>query len=502
MSGEDAVFTRRVAIGIGALFAIRLVMVLWQPLLFDEGYYWLLSRHLAAGYYDHPPMAMLLTRLGTLLGGDAEFGVRLFSIPLGVAATWAIWRAAAILFVEQRLAALAAFYFNLTLLPAGVFISMTSDAPLLAASAFLLFFLAKIAETGRGAWWLAVGVTVGLGLLAKYTMVFLGFGVALWLVVVPEMRRWLATPWPWLAGLIAAALFTPVIYWNAQHDWISLARQFGRAGVTDRFPRDFIFGHIAGQIGLATPFIFILGSMGIVAFLAGRGGTRPARALIGAMFWPLTIYFLWHSLHKLVLFHWTAPVFPAFAIAAAAGRGVAWSGFWARLAAVSRRFAIPVALVMMGAVYLQMLFFVLPLGRHDIFAQQISPGGGPIVSEIEALRARTGAVAVITTSYRVTGWLGFYLPSRAPVVQINERIRWVNAPNPDPELFRHPLLYVVDARRNEVELVRKLYLEVEELAHLQRVRHGYVLDSYLVYRVARPKGDPFDHSPMPDFTEY
>jgi 4-amino-4-deoxy-L-arabinose transferase-like glycosyltransferase len=501
MSSEDAVFVRRVAIGIGALFAVRAVMVVAVPLLYDESFFWMLSRHLAGGYYDHPPMVALLIRLGTLLAGDTELGVRLFSIPLGIGATWAIWRAAAILFKDARLAALAALYFNLALIPAGAFTVMMPDVSILAASAFLLFFLAKIVDTGRGAWWLGVGAIVGLGLLAKYSMFFLAFGVVLWLVVVPEMRRWLATPWPWLAGCVAAALFFPVVYWNAQHDWASLFKQFERTVVTDRFPRDFIFGHVAGQIAVATPFIFVLGAMGVVAFLAGRGGSRPARTLIGAMFWPATIYFLWHSLHKLVLFHWTAPVFPAFAIAAAAGHRMEWSGFWARLAAVARRYAMPVALGMMGVIYLQTLFYIIPLGRYDIFAQQVSPGRGPIVAEIDALRARTGAGAVITTNYRIAGWLGFYLPSRAPVVQINERIRWVNSPEPDPELFHRPLLYVAEGSRNEVDLVRGLYSEVEELARLERVHHGYVLETYVVYRVARPKGDPFDHGPMPEFTD-
>ena len=263
-ASENARFVRAVAIGILAIAALRLAFSLSLPLLYDEAYYWQLSKNLGFGYYDHPPLVMVLIRLGTLAAGDTEIGVRFASIFIALAATWAVWRAAAILFLDERLAALAALYFNLTIATMGAFSLMTSDGPVLAAAAFLLFFLAKVVETGKGAWWLAVGATVGLGMLAKYTMLFLGAGIGLWLLIVPELRRWLFSPWPWLGAFVAALLFAPVVYWNWQHDWASFLLQSGRGQwLAPRFPRDFIFGHVAGQIGFATPFIFALGMMGL-----------------------------------------------------------------------------------------------------------------------------------------------------------------------------------------------------------------------------------------------
>ena len=496
MIGEDSRFVRKVAIGILGLAASRLVFSISSPLLYDEAYYWLLSKNLDFGYYDHPPMVMFLIRLGTLVAGDTELGVRFCSVFVALAATWAIWRAAAILFGDARLAALAALYFNLTLATAGPFATMTSDGPVLAASAFLLFFLAKVIETGRGAWWLAVGATVGLGLLSKYTMLFLGAGIGLWLLIVPEMRRWLFSPWPWLGGFVAALLFAPAVYWNWQHDWASFLLQSGRGQwLAPRFPRDFIYGHVAGQIAFATPFIFALGMMGLAAFIGRRGKSRSAHVLIGVMFWPTTIYFLWESLNQRVLFHWTVPVFAAFAIAAATAHRMEWQGIWARVATVSRRLAIPVALAMMFAIGLNALYFLVPLGRGDIFAQQISPGRQQVVPEVEALRQRIGAATVITSDYRTTGWLAFYLPSRPPVIEITERIRWVNASEPSAALFAGPLLYVMDTRRDDTLIVRRLYAEVEEIARVSRREYGVELDTYIVYRVARPKGAPLDRGP-------
>ncbi len=496
MTGENTRFVRRVALGILALVALRLVFSLSLPLLYDEAYYWLLSKNLGLGYYDHPPMVMYLIRLGTLVAGDTVLGVRFGSVFVALAATWAIWRAAAILFRDERLAALAALYFNLTLATLGAFALMTSDGPLLAASAFLLFFLAKVIETGRGEWWLAVGATVGFGMLSKYTMLFLGAGIGLWLLIVPEMRRWLLSPWPWLGGLVAALLFAPVVLWNWQHDWASFVLQTGRGQwLAPRFPRNFIFGHVAGQIGFITPFIFVLGMMGLAAFIAGRGASRPVRALIGVMFWPATIYFLWLSLNQRVLFHWTMPVFAAFAVAAAAAHRMEWQGIWSRVAGISRKLAIPVALLTMGAMGLYAVHFLIPLGRRNFVAEQVSPGRQQVVPEVEALRRRIGAATVITTDYRTTGWLAFYLPSRPPVIDITERIRWVNAPEPDAASFSGPLLYVMETRRDDTPIVRRLYEEVEEIARLSRREQGVAMETYIVFRVARPKGDPLDRGP-------
>ena len=94
----------------------------------------------------------------------------------------------------------------------------TPDVPLIAAFAFLLFSLAKLQQTGKGAWWLAAGLALGLGLMSKYTMAFFGLGVVVWLALAPGMRKWFATPWPWVAAALALAIFSPMLIWNAGHD--------------------------------------------------------------------------------------------------------------------------------------------------------------------------------------------------------------------------------------------------------------------------------------------
>src|SRR5882724_159108 len=133
-----------------ALVVLRLVAAAFTPLTFDEAYYWMWSKSLAGGYYDHPPMVAFVIRLGTLIAGDTALGVRLVSVLLALPMSWAVYQAAAVLF-GQRVAATATILLNVTLMAAVGTMIVTPDAPLLVTSSFVLFFLAKVLETGRGA---------------------------------------------------------------------------------------------------------------------------------------------------------------------------------------------------------------------------------------------------------------------------------------------------------------------------------------------------------------
>src|SRR5258708_14151226 len=156
MIPNDVRLVRNTAVTILALVALRLAAAAWTPLTFDEAYYWMWSKHLAGGYYDHPPGVAAVIRLGTMIAGDTELGVRLGSILLALPMSWAVYRTAAILFGGVRVAATAAMLLNVTLMAAVGTLLATPDAPPPVASSFVLFCLAKVLATERGAWWLAV----------------------------------------------------------------------------------------------------------------------------------------------------------------------------------------------------------------------------------------------------------------------------------------------------------------------------------------------------------
>ena len=266
-----------VAATILALVAVRLVVAGLTPLSFDESLYWVWSKHIAGGYYDHPPVNPILIRLGTTLFGNTEFGVRVFSVLLALPASWAIWRSGAILFNDEKVGATAALYFNLTLVMAVGSILATPDNAVVIATAFLLLTLAKLHETGRGAWWLAVGLRSGSACCRNTPRSFSPSAFSSGCCWCREQRKWLLTPWPWLSGVIALAVFSPTLIWNAQHHWASVLYQFNRLVVHEWSLR--YFGEFFGtQIGLATPSVFILGVMGLVAHAARARAVRSARA--------------------------------------------------------------------------------------------------------------------------------------------------------------------------------------------------------------------------------
>jgi 4-amino-4-deoxy-L-arabinose transferase-like glycosyltransferase len=498
MSGHDARLVRNTSVAVLALVALRLVAAAWTPLTFDEAYYWMWSKHLAFGYYDHPPMVAYVIRAGTMIAGDTEFGVRLVSILLALPMSFAVYRTAAILFGGVRVAASAAILLNATLMAAVGTLIVTPDSPLLVAASFVLFFLAKVLRTGRGAWWLAVGAAVGCALLSKYTALFFGAGILIWLLAVPSQRHWLVTPWPYLGGLAALAIFTPVILWNADHQWVSFIKQMGRSRIEDFRPA-FIAELVPTQVAFATPLVFILGAMGLHALAWRSEGERPARVLIGAMFWTIVAYFFWHSLHARVEANWFAPVYPAFVVAAAvAAHRVPWQMREQRLADFCLHWAGPVGVLMFALLIVQANTGMLSGYRRDATVRSVGVGWRELASRIEAVRARLGATCVLAPDYGTTGWLAFYLPRGSCVVQPTQRIRWVNMPEPDPAQLAGPLLFVDEARPGGRPYLKAGFAHVEEAAELPRKRGPLIIETYALNLLSGPKGDVLDRSPPPE----
>jgi 4-amino-4-deoxy-L-arabinose transferase-like glycosyltransferase len=476
-----------------ALVAIRLVCAAAAPLSADEALYWIWSKHIAGGYLDHPLVNPVLIRIGTTLFGDTAFGVRVVGVLLALPASFAVWRAGRILFDDDRVGARAALYFNLTLALAVGSILATPDNPLLIATACLLLALAKLYQTGRGAWWLAVGLAFGVGLLSKYTMVFFAVSILVWLLLVARERKWLATQWPWLSAVIAIVVFSPTLIWNAQHHWASFLFHYHRRMTGHEWSPHYFADFFAAQVGMATPFVFVLGAMGLIGMWRGQGGTPSARVLVNAMVWPTVVYFTWHTLHDRVEGNWPEPIFVAFVIAAAvAVERIAWRGAWATLANISRWLAVPVALAIAAAIYVQALFGVVPLGPADPTAAKLGAGWRELGAQIDAIRTRVGAPVVLTTDYGHTGWLAFYLPSHPPVEQINGRLRYVSAPEPDRALFRGPVIYVCSVRCGDIPMLQQRFRTVELLETLPRSRRGVPIQEYQVYRLADPIGPPLD----------
>lgn len=494
---NDTRLVRLTALTVVGLVALRLAIAAWLPLTFDEAYYWQWSKHLAGGYYDHPPMVAVVIWLGTLVAGDTELGVRLVSVLLGLPMSWAVFRAAQLLFGGVRIACTATLLLNATLIAAAGTTIVTPDAPLLVASSFVLYALAQVLASGRGVWWLAVGAAVGAALLSKYTALFFGPIIVIWLLWVPKLRRWLTSPWPYLGGLLALALFAPVLWWNAEHDWVSFAKQLGRARI-ESFRPAYIAELIPTQFAFATPLVFILGVLGLYALARRDVGATGSRVLISATVGTIVVYFAWHALHARVEANWLSPIYPAFAIAGAvAATAVPWGARMQRLVRFCANWAVPGGVLLLALAAVQANTGVLTGFRRDASVRTVGVGFAQMAAEIEAVRVRVGASCVLADDYGNTGWLAFYLPKGTCVAQRNQRLRWVNAPEPSAEQLAGKLLLVGEDQAAALPSVQASFARIERVGVVQRKRGPLLIEEVELDLLDGAKGDVFDRAPPP-----
>jgi 4-amino-4-deoxy-L-arabinose transferase-like glycosyltransferase len=467
---------RRAGFLVAALIAARATAGMLLPLTADEAYYWLWSKHLDFGYFDHPPAIAWAIRAGTLLFGDTVLGVRASAIILSIATSWLVFESALAILADRPRAWLAALLFNLTLMVGAEMLAATPDMPSVACSALFLFGLARLQQSGNGRWWLVVGVAGGLGLLSKYSAGFLGLGAILWMAADGQARRWLRTPWPWTGGAVALLLFLPNLLWQAAHQWETFAFQLGRVAGS-RLTGRFLIEFFSAEFGLATPGIFVLGMAGWVQ--ARRGG---ALFLLSALMLPASAYFLIHALHDRVQGNWPAFLFPAFAILAAAAFGEE-----SRLRRWCSLFAMPLAGLMLMLVYAQAMTGIFPLGKNDALARLLGRGFRPVADALPDAARAAHAGAILTTDYETAAWLRFYQPGM-PVIEAAEPWRYPNAPTPSLELLSSPLLYVVEQKRDRRALLADYFQLVEPVTVLQIKRNGVELSTYEIYRVEGNKG--------------
>lgn len=219
---------RVASLGVIALAVIlRLVYLNQAELLPHEAYYWNYAQHMDLSFLDHPPMVAWLIWLGTAVFGDNEFGVRIGAFICGLITMGYSYALARNLYDKttgMRTALL------LAILPLGFTsgLLMTPDAPLLAAWAATLYYMERALLADRKWAWLGVGIAFGLGILSKYTMGLLGPAALLFMILDPTSRRWLLRFQPYLAVMLALLIFSPVIIWNIEHQWISFLFQSAR----------------------------------------------------------------------------------------------------------------------------------------------------------------------------------------------------------------------------------------------------------------------------------
>lgn len=283
----------------------------------DESYAAAMARTLSLSYFDHPPLHFWLIWLAAHAGGEAAAVLRWPFILLFAGTTWMMYRLGAHLFSEW-----AGFYAALVLNISAVF-SLSTGSWLLPDGPLMFFMLAAVLVLAHLifssnirkplAGWSLAGILVGLGLLSKYHAIFIAAGSFIYLLTTRHRRQLLVSPYPYLSMAVALVVFSPVIIWNQQQDWISFLFQGGRGAASGIYPER-LLGNIAGQAAWILPWIWLplVWNLGKTVLhgpaSAARQGQHDRSWFLGCLAAGPVLVFtaavLWGAQG---LFHWQAP---------------------------------------------------------------------------------------------------------------------------------------------------------------------------------------------------
>ncbi|CAI3930905.1 PMT family glycosyltransferase ArnT/Agl22 [Commensalibacter communis] len=410
----------KLSIGLGLLTIIRIIVAASVPLSPDEAYYWVWSRHLDFSFYDHPPMIALWIKAGCLLWGNTELGVRFLGSLAAFIGSFFIFFAVKDFNNHQqqsdRKAMIAVLLLNATLTVGVGAIIMTPDTPLLFFVCTLLWGCGRLFYTKSVQWWWFIGASAGLALLSKYTAILLIMALGLWCLISQEGRSYLKTKELWGGAVLASAIFSPVILWNSQHQWISLLKQGGRT--TDWNPSralQFLSELLGGQIGLSTPIIFICFCIGIVSLTKTIWHKKfsPSALLLWLMIIVPVCVFIQHAVGDRVQANWVGLLYPVLVVIAGL-----YVTQWLKTAII-------IGFSVISLVYIQVLFAILPLpAKKNILLKQL--GGWQTFAQSVNSAVPSDRV-IISDNYGLASELRFYLPKRQIIV-VGDRWKYFNLP--------------------------------------------------------------------------
>lgn len=504
-AGPPAV--RRAALGLGLFLAVVTALRLAYlavgvlDLSADEAHYWEWSRRLDLSYYSKGPLVAYLIYALTATLGSSAFSIRLGAVLLSLVGALVIYRLGREAFADPRPGLLAVVGLELTPLFWAGSLLMTIDSPFLVLWTLALLFLYRGLVGGAGAAWVLAGAAVGLGLLAKFTTLFVLPGLVLYLWRAPEARGWLRRPGPWLGAAVALALFAPVLVWNTRHGWVSarhVASQGRGAGLSWIEPIAFA----GSQLGVLTPLV--AGILGWAIWYGVREGLvrrREPYRFLAAFAVPIVGFYLLVSLQGKVQANWPAAAYPALALVAAGALverrdRLGPSGRGAQSALLATAGALALTVTVLG---------------HATDLLGIPPGLDP-TTRLKGWRELGAAVAevrrqmpvpertfLLSGRYQITSELAFYVSGRPPAYNVNlgRRLNQYDLWEGPNARLGWDAIYVEDGVGRPLdERVAGAFERLEGPVLVEVRRRDRVVRTFAVYRgygfrgVAGPPGPP------------
>ncbi|SKB88850.1 Dolichyl-phosphate-mannose-protein mannosyltransferase [Parapedobacter luteus] len=281
--------------------AINLVQSAFSELHYDEAYYWVYSRFLDWGYYDHPPMVALFIKAGTLLT-QSPLGTRLLSVISNVIAVLMLWKIAKNYADNARLFVL--LYSSMLILHVYSFIT-TPDTPLFFFTVLFYYVLRRYLSDDRPKYAVLLALVIACMLYSKYH--------ALLIILFTVLGHWklLKRPSFWLIAALAIVFFLPHILWQVNNDFPSLFYHLlDRTSQVYRF--SFISDFILGQLLIVGPLTGVF----LYYYVYKQKTTDTFLRILKFNCFGFLLFFLLSAFNSRVQAHWTLLAFIPFFILA------------------------------------------------------------------------------------------------------------------------------------------------------------------------------------------
>jgi hypothetical protein len=257
----------------------------------DEAYYWVFSKYLSWGYFDHPPMIAVLVKMGYSIFPN-ELGVRLFPLLLNIFSLVIIEK----LTDKKNPFLFYAIALSLAVLQINGFVAVP-DIPLIFFTALFFLVYKRFSEKQSGLNTLLLGIAVALLLYSKY------HAVLIVLFTLLSNVRLLSKYKTYIAGVIALILFSPHLLWQSEHNWISFRYHLFESNVNP-YKVSFTLEYLLGQLILPGP---IAGFILLPAAFLYKPKNTTEKALRYNMI-GIYIFFFLSSFRGKVEANWTSPV--------------------------------------------------------------------------------------------------------------------------------------------------------------------------------------------------
>lgn len=281
----------------------------------DEVYYYSYALHMQSNYFDHPPGVALLIRLSTLnLWLQSEFFVRLGSIICAALGTVLSYNIGSLI-RNERTGLYAAVLYNTSIytgIIAGVFILPDSPQVVFWLAGIMLALKIIIHSRNEKAfllkYFILFGITCGICMLCKVHGIFIWFGFGAYILLFK--RQLLLQPGLYLAVFLSVLIFSPVIIWNINNDFITWNFHSNRINTNkDLINAATFLRAFFGQIFYNNPVNVFLTAIALIYYKKKAFVRKDSGLLLLFTGLPIIILTSFMSLFNDVLPHWSGPGF-------------------------------------------------------------------------------------------------------------------------------------------------------------------------------------------------